>query len=412
MSRQPGSPVEPAPANEPCDERRLRAVLGQPELSRLVQRLRRRLLSGQGLDGRVSLTRPTEAEREAVYRLLGIPRRKSASLSVSLPELDQLLREAELCSGLTRAVELLTGPLENPRSRRRAEWDQVELELSAALPTLLDFLRSSWGRRWLRRGDPARVQAMVPALRSLAARLPAGGITLAELAARVTGDAHGFDLHRPLGGLAVRLAASLGGLDPCEPSLDRRTAWAHVGVLCDELSAPVLTLNLAAEGQSLTDQALRLHARGGEPYRISLRQLLRQPPRLAATPVYVCENPMVLAAAADRLGAGCRPLICVEGQPRSAAVILLEMLGEFFYHGDFDWAGLRIANRVLRLPRARPWRYSAEDYRRECHGGSTLLGIPVEACWDSELRPAMKQARKAVHEEQMLERLLQDLAPL
>lgn len=402
----------PTRASEPCDEKRLREVLGQPELSRLLGRLRRRLLSGQGLDGRLSLARPTEAEREAVYRLLGIPRRKSASLSVSLPDLDQLLREAELCSGLERAVELLTGPLENPRARRRAAWDQIERELSSALPSLSDFLRSSWGRRWLRRGDPERVQTMIPALRSLAARLPAGGITLAELAARVTGDAHGFDLHRPLGGLAVRMAASLGGLDPCEPTLDRRTAWAHVGVLCDELSAPVLTLNLVAEGQGITDQALRLHARAGEPYRISLRQLLRRPPRLASLPVFVCENPMVLASAADRLGPDCRPLICVEGQPRSAALILLEMLGELHYHGDFDWAGLRIANRVFRLPLARPWRYSTADYRRECHGGSTLLGIPVEACWDPELRPAMKQALKAVHEEQMLERLLEDLTPI
>lgn len=389
---------------------RLQEVLGQPGLARLLQRLRRRLLSGKSLDGRLVLTRPTQEEREAVYRLLGLPRRRSASLSVSLPELDQLLREAELCAGLEQAVELLTGPLENPRATRRADWAALEEELCCALPPLHDFLRSSWARRWLRRGDPARVRSLVPELRGVASRLPAQGITLAELAARCTGDAHGLDLHRPLGGLAVRLAAALGGLDPGEPTLDRRTAWARVGVLCDELSAPVLTLNLVAAGNRFADEALRLHARAGEPYRLSLRQLLREPPVLAQQRVHVCENPMVLATAADRLGVSCRPLVCVEGQPRSAAVILLGMLSDVVYHGDFDWPGLRIANRVMGLLGARPWRYSAEDYRRACHGGSALVGIPVEAGWDGELRPAMKEARKAVHEEQVLEALIEDLS--
>jgi uncharacterized protein (TIGR02679 family) len=390
---------------------RLREVLGQPGLARMVQRLRRRVLSGLPLDGRLILTHPTEEEREAVYRLMGAPqRRRSASLSVSLPELAQLLREAELSSGLEDAVERLTGPLENPKAMRRADWEALEGELTSLVPPLHDFVRSTWGRRWLRRGDPVKLRAVVPGLSRVAERLPAAGITLAELAARATGDAHSLDLHRPLGGLAVRLAASLGGLDPTDPTLDRRTAWARVGVLCDELSAPVLTLNLQAEGGRFADEALRLHARAGEPYRLSLRQLLREPPVFSRQGVYVCENPMVLATAADRLGASCRALVCVEGQPRSAATILLGMLGEFRYHGDFDWAGIRIANRVMGMfPGARPWRYGVVDYERACPDGSTLSGIAVEASWDRELRPAMKRARKAVHEEQVLSELLDDL---
>ena len=32
--------------------------------------------------------------------------------------------------------------------------------------------------------------------------------------------------------------------------------------------------------------------------------------------VFVCENPSVVAAAADRLGRRCRPLLCTEGSPR------------------------------------------------------------------------------------------------
>jgi uncharacterized protein (TIGR02679 family) len=88
-----------------------------------------------------------------------------------------------------------------------------------------------------------------------------------------------------------------------------------------------LTLGLCGEGDGVTDRALRLHADAAEPYRLTTRQLLREPPRLASSAtVYVCENPTVVAAAANRLGAACAPLVCLEGQPRTAARVLLGLL--------------------------------------------------------------------------------------
>jgi len=32
------------------------------------------------------------------------------------------------------------------------------------------------------------------------------------------------------------------------------------------------------------------------------------------------------------------------------------------YHGDFDWPGLQIGNRMMRTWQAQPWRFSARDY--------------------------------------------------
>jgi hypothetical protein len=49
--------------------------------------------------------------------------------------------------------------------------------------------------------------------------------------------------------------------------------------------------------------------------------------------VFVCENPNIAAIAADRLGAAGARLL---------------------YHGDFDWAGLVIANFVMREFGAEP----------------------------------------------------------
>ena len=185
-------------------------------------------------------------------------------------------------------------------------------------------------------------------------------------------------------------------------------------MLCDELSAPVLTLGLRGDGQGLTDRALRLHAEAGEPYRLTTRQLLREPPALASpATVYVCENPTVVAAAANRLGAATAPLVCLEGQPRTAARVLLGLLAaagaRLAYHGDFDWAGIQIGNLMVRRHGAAPWRFCSADYQA-ARGGRALEGSPVAAVWDGELQAAMVAGGRAVHEEEVLEVLLGDLA--
>jgi uncharacterized protein (TIGR02679 family) len=216
----------------------------------------------------------------------------------------------------------------------------------------------------------------------------------------------------------VRIAAARGGAGAWNSAEAWRDAWASAGVLCDELSAPVLTLGLRGDGPGLTDRALRLHAEAGEPYRLTTRQLLREPPvcasAAAAPAVYVCENPTVVAAAANRLGGAAAPLVCLEGQPRTAARVLLGLLAaagaRLAYHGDFDWAGIHIANVVVRRHGAVPWRFSSADYRA-ARGGRALLGDPVAAAWDPELDTAMRERGLAVHEEEVLDLLLRDLAP-
>jgi uncharacterized protein (TIGR02679 family) len=187
-----------------------------------------------------------------------------------------------------------------------------------------------------------------------------------------------------------------------------------LGILCDELSAPVLVLNLRPVGQTPTAQALRLHADAGEPYRLSTRQLARE--RLAIdapATVFVCENPSVVIAAANELGSRCRPLVCLEGTPKTAGRLLLEQLAAcgaaLLYHGDFDWPGVRIANLVLQRHGAKPWRMAAADYQQAAPGGTDLEGEPVAARWDAKLEPAMRAWDKAVHEERVLEPLLADL---
>jgi uncharacterized protein (TIGR02679 family) len=198
---------------------------------------------------------------------------------------------------------------------------------------------------------------------------------------------------------------------------ERRDAWEALGILCDELSAPVLVLNLRADNKSLTGQALNLHAAAGEPYRISVRQLRRHPPgfdaRTCGREVFVCENPTIVDVAANKLSTACRPLVCIDGQPKTASRLLLDALVEagirIRYHGDFDWDGIRIANTIIRRHGASSWRFNSSDYVSASESENSLKGVPVTAEWDSSLSNVMVELGKCVHEENVLSTLLSDL---
>jgi uncharacterized protein (TIGR02679 family) len=132
--------------------------------------------------------------------------------------------------------------------------------------------------------------------------------------------------------------------------------------------------------------------------------------------VSICENPVVAAEAADRLGPAAAPLVCVGGQPRVAATTLLRNLAEngvkLRYHGDFDWGGLRIGNVVFaRLPLV-PLRFDAAAYRQAARNGtgSPHTGKPTACRWDPDLGTAMQRIGLAVEEERVIDDLLGDLA--
>lgn len=129
------------------------------------------------------------------------------------------------------------------------------------------------------------------------------------------------------------------------------------GVVCDGVSSQVLVLNLPLTGEG---PAVALTAVQAEPVWLTLRALL-QPFALAegVPEVFVCENPSIVEAAADRYGALSRPLVCTYGLPNLATMTLLVALASratLRVRADGDAVGWRIVERLLRLPGAKPWR--------------------------------------------------------
>jgi uncharacterized protein (TIGR02679 family) len=200
-----------------------------------------------------------------------------------------------------------------------------------------------------------------------------------------------------------------------------------VGVHLDDLSSLVLCLGLPGDGHTALDKVLALHQETGQPAVLTLRQLRCHDEALSAGLVRICENPVVIAAAADELGSRCPPLVCVGGQPSAAGWQLLDLLAaggaEFRYHGDFDWGGIRIASAVRQRvgqekSRWQPWRYDQDAYEAAAttvltvHSGRLprLAGDPVPTPWDPGLATAMARRGVRVEEELSLDSLLADLA--
>lgn len=410
---------------ESGDNKKLRRLLGRPELERLLDRLRRRFELGGETGTTIQLTGVAEEERRAVETLLGRPVGRGRSLRVPLAELEQVLRQCGAAPDLRGAMAVLRGPLRDRRAEREeslAAWQAVFREAAETLsdPGTADWLarlRQDGLLKRLAGSDPQRGAELLRQAATILHELPARGISLGRLAAATLGDAHGLDPGRPVATLVLRGILAGGKASEERTPEGVREIWAAAGVLVGGgLSSTVLALNLPALGAGATDRALALFAASAEPAWLTLRQLLREPPLFAGAgkTVFVCENPSVVFEAAEELGTACPPLVCCNGQRNAAVMTLLRQLvaagAGLVYHGDFDWAGLTIANGLMEHLPVRPWRFDRATYLGSVgRSGKLLAGEPVAADWEPTLAPAMSAAGKAVEEEHLLDLLLADL---
>jgi len=410
------------------------AWLAGPGLQRLWQGLRKRL-EGNGLQatGSLRLTGLNAAERTALSQLLGRPL-TGTSVTVRLDDLDARLRASAAEVGLVLTVQGLGPPLTDRRAVRadaEARRDQVWSAVSDAL-NASPLAGAAWADQWyegLRRaGVPRGVQpdaalrSLLQAVEILARVLgPAGTVVRGrgEIATAATGSAHGLDDGTWLARLVQRGIALAHGAEFPENAAGRRALWRLVGVAPDEVSSTVLVLGLRPRSVGWRERALRDRADNHAETHLTLRDLRDlELPLVPGTLIRICENPRVLEAAAD---AACtQPLVCTSGSASTAVLTLLDALAatgcSFAYHGDFDWPGIALANRIMHRYDAAPWRLQAEDYERLAANTQAqgiphlpLSGLPVEADWDSDLTPAMEALSIALHEEATLDSLVNDL---
>ncbi len=414
---------------------RLKRLLGGDELASLRLRMRRyfeRVDNGASGDV-LALTQLSATEHEALALLTGRPSRPSQSVRIDVKQLDATLAEVGIAGSLRVALELIDGPIVNRAAQRngiQAQWDsvtndarwQVALSDWVVTPVAIRLLKR------LARQNPTIGQQLLERADVVLRRLPANGIPLSQLAAETLGNAHALDDGEPTATIALaawrhlerRQTSSVNLLenndtqDDCQLPQERvRDIWARCGVLVNELARPVLFLNLPVAGHGTNEET------PGEPAYLSLRRLLRNPPvwTVDGVTVFVCENPNLVAIAAERMGIASAPLVCTDGMPAAAQRTLLTQLelagARLMYHGDFDWPGLQIANHVIRTWQMNPWRFGAKDYEvavaNAPHTRHNLSGVCVAASWDLALMPAMQRHGIAIAEEAVAASLLEDL---
>ncbi len=368
--------------------------------------------------GAVSIAMEDEVQRAEIEALLGKPVR-GARARIALGALDEALRRGPLGVSLPAWLAMLGPPLRDKQREGSAR--------AARLDSAVEVLRASrhagapWFEAWLVRmtdgGGLARLDtqgrlAVVELAVHVLDRFPTAGISRAQLAAETTGDPKALD-DGPLGGMVLSALAAWADAASTE---DGGALWERFDVYGDDLASQVLVLGLRPRGDDALSRWLCAAASEGHPVVLTRRDVAR-PLDARATVVFACENPSVLRAAAQRLGNRCPPLLCTNGWPRAAFWRLADALvtrgAVLHYHGDFDPAGVDIADAVLRRLSAQPWRMSLADYE------AALARTPVmrwrgvlapRAPWDTGLERRMVEVARAIYEEHVMDDLLADLA--
>ena len=391
-----------------------------PGLGEFWALVRRRLdRNGPRWRGTIALPELDRASDLSLGSLLG--RRPQRRLD--LLELETALVQRNVGADLGDAITRLGYPPSLAATERRAAQARGRVA-RAALAAAIESWEEPWASKWaddLRRSgiigglDGDAVAGLAADVRRLLDHLEKSadqGASRTQLAAILFGSAHALDRGRKL---ATAAESALRHCIDGGTGLEGRELWEAAGILADRVSAPVLTWSIPVAGTSPLDVQVRAATSGALPVHISLVALQKHPisvPR--SSPILVVENPRLVEAAVERELSG--SVVATNGNPTTAVWTLLGQLrrsgARVLYHGDFDAAGLAICGR-MHAGGCEPWMMSASDYEaavQMAEQSGVRLAAESRDCgatpWDSALQKAFERRRLAVHEEFVLDRIL------
>ena len=401
-------------------DRRVPDSLLDPGLAQVWEAVRRQL-DRFGSRRRGSIARPDldPSNNLTLRSLLG----HKPTSRLDLAELEEALVRLNIGENLSDALTRLGHPPSEDAARRRA----ARLRSREARDTLsrgVVLWDEPWVPQWademVRTGvigdlDSQGVEDLMADVRRFLDYLGCielSGISRTELAATLFGSAHALDVRKKR---AAAITQALRYREEGGFQLKRRALWEKAGILPDRVSAPVLTWFLPTAGGSVLDEQTRSASTGGLPLHISLLALQKYPITVPQqTPILVVENPRLVEAAAERRLPSC--VITSNGNPSTAVTTLLQQLrksgASIWYHGDFDMSGIGICHRMYQ-DGATPWMMDASDYE-DAIDLAEQAGIRLERdpddCgatpWDPELQAAFRHHQRVIHEEFVLDRVL------
>jgi uncharacterized protein (TIGR02679 family) len=388
----------------------LSAATADPALDRVILAARdKREQRGAGGDGRVVVGDLTAEEALALDGLLFPSRRKpvlpGTTVRVALSQFEAALRSCGI-EPRTEYERVGGRPLRDlpaeraARQERRGEFRSWLMSHPAvvARPVAAEWLEQAVRQGRVHEGMRALVER---ALQVLAALPSEDVVQRGVLATRfLGGDPHALDVGTPLHGLTISLLAAAAGLGDAASA---REVWAAWNVLVDPISSNVAALNLPLIGDG--PAAVIARAVRGTHVVLTYGQLsaskLRWP---LGVPCFSCENPSVVIAAEQRLGAACPPLVCTAGRPSDAVRRLFSIVHRagvrLRHHGDFDAAGVQIFRDLEDCYAAVPWRFDVAGLCKALGQRPAPTG---------SLEDEVRRLSRGVPEELIIEALLSDL---
>lgn len=281
------------------------------------------------------------------------------------------------------------------------------------------------------REDPENLKSLIGCVFSAIEKLPTGEtenqaskrLLLPVFAAEVTGNPHYFGAGTAAEKLLLAYLEAEAPEDAAtelSPAEFKNYLLYRAGILRDDLSNETLVYGIRAwKTDGRGHEGIDGFFREREPVRITLRTLGGLGKiRAGQKNVFVVENPAAFSVIIERYP-DCA-VVCVNGQPRLASLILLDGLKAehtFCYSGDFDPEGLLIAQRMKERygDRMEFWKYEVELYRKYLSGvklGTTRLRKLDKVYLEelSGIKNCMLKERRAAYQEAMLEEQMKNLS--
>ena len=371
----------------------------KPVFDRLLRGFREKYASYGGFSGTVTVRNLSEEELEDLEGFFQKNYHGQKSVSISAARFEKALKNSRFDRFSPKEIleqyfqEEMTGKKEQQKEEEE-KWQQ---ELENAKRSCAGTLAEQWVDELIRkksemslylakryRESGKRIEE-VRELLKLGIRIINGfpyhqenTEYLAVFAAMITGNPHAFD-DGMKDGQFFRLLAEWDtahrrlDIEKSErfPALQKQRIYLAVGILRDDVSNYVMLSGVRAWNRSGELHAGMEGFRAeGDPVQVPLAVIAEwNRVECPDKEIYIVENPSVYAMLCGKWR-GRKACMCMNGQPRLSAVLMLDLLAKaeikVYYGGDFDPEGLLIAQKLKGYYKGEMayWHMAAEDYER------------------------------------------------
>ena len=244
---------------------------------------------------------------------------------------------------------------------------------------------------------------------------------LAVFAAEVSGNPHFFDRGTTAAQLLMHGICFWKNCNIPVTAYEWRELLTNIGIMCDNIASMVHALGIHFETKEGLHPSYEAFCKRKEPFVITsenLKHIISA--HVNTNCVYIVENEMVFLYLTEQIKENQVALLCTSGQLRVAAFQVISLLiksnTKIYYSGDLDPEGINIADRLWQKygDVIQMWRMSPKDY---------WISLSNEIVQETRLaktenikHPLLKQTakclqirKKAGYQENLLERLLEDL---